>query len=371
MDQPFTPRNAEPPANQPPPMVKQNPPGFQQAPPGGQQRFPVINNNGPGQPPPLRHLDSRSSLIPGQFPQQRPPPPYGPRPRNVFYPRGQAPPLPGSQGQFPSPQGSVPGSPNQTIPPQGFPGPRFIQNPNIRGPPQSSQRSPFPQQFFPRNGNDQIRGPIEFPPNQKLQRNDSVANLNPRYPIPADRRPQLIPQISIERMSDEGSTKSIPAEQADIETIKKKENDDDDDDVVVDSEKLSDKIEIPKSPRSSAPSRQDSTSSDGKNSDLDKNSLGPSNQTSPVRLQSPANFQSSPAYQQSPIHLQSSPAQSPSHLQSSPAHQQSPGPASRPPSASLSLNKTSRPPSAIKDNSDKNIENKNNDEIIKSIPNGQ
>lgn len=210
-------------------------------------------------------------MIPGQFPQARPPPPYGPRPRNVFYPRspgGQTPPLPGSPGpqgqpppgQFPSPQGSVPPSPNQPGPPQGFPGPRFIQNPNIRGPP-PSQRPPFPgnnpqQPFFQRNGSEHIRGPGDFGPNQKLQRNDSVANLNPRYPIPAERRPQLIPQISIERMADEGSKIG----QSDAESPKKllRENDDDDD-VIVDSEKS--KIETPKS--SPVSSRQGSLSSEG------------------------------------------------------------------------------------------------------------
>lgn len=378
-------------------QVKQNPPSFQQSPQGGPQRFPV-NNNGPGQPPPpLRHLDSRSSLLPGQFPQSRPPPPpYGPRPRNVFYPRspGSQPPppisgsplSPGAPGQYPNPQLSIPGSPNQVGPQQTFPGPRFIQNPNIRGPlPPPPQRPPFsgnPQQFFPRNGSDQLRGPADFVQNPKLQRNDSVANLNPRFPIaPIDRRPQLIPQISVERMSDDG-TKVMSSADGDVKRVAK-ENDDDDD-VVVDSEKLSAKIDTPRSsPRLSISSRQNSASSDG-----DK--LQISGPNSPARIQSAGSHQSpaqqspiqpqSPASHQSPIPPQSPAShQSPIQQQSpvshqSPAHQQSPipnaGPVSRPQSAALSPNKMSRPPSAIKETADnsKSPVNKPDEQLSSKSP---
>ena len=246
--------------------------GFQPNPQGPPQRFPV--NNGPvegprlgGQPPPLRHLDSRSSLLPGQFPQPRPP--YGgPRPRN-FYPR---PPQPGGPPQGPpqgppGSQGPPQGPPGIQGPPQGFQGPpqgppRFIQNPNIRGPP--PQRPPFPgnnsQQLFfvQRNGGEQIRGPGEFGPPQRLQRNDSVTNLNPRFPISADKRPQLVPQISIERMADVEGIKSATMVQQ-VDDSKKlmkdsKENDDDDDDVVIDNDKITPKGDVPKSPISGSAS---------------------------------------------------------------------------------------------------------------------
>ncbi|XP_043461844.1 microtubule-associated protein tau-like isoform X2 [Leptopilina heterotoma] len=400
MDQPITPRIADQPANQPPQMVKQNPPSFQQSPQGGPQRFPV-NNNGPGQPPPpLRHLDSRSSLLPGQFPQSRPPPPYGPRPRNVFYPRspGSQPPPPisgspippGAPGQYPNPQLSVPGSPIQAVPQQTFPGPRFIQNPNIRGPLPPPQRPPFsgnPQQFFPRNSSDQLRGPADFVQSQKLQRNDSVANLNPRFPIvPVDRRPQLIPQISVERMSDDG-TKVTMSGDGDIKKLAK-ENDDDDD-VVVDSEKLSAKIDTPRSPRLSISSRQNSGSIDGERMQI-------SGLNSPARIQSAGSHQSpgqqspgshqSPASHQSPVSHQSpiqqqSPASHQSLIQQqspvshqSPAHQQSSipisAPVSRPPSAALSPNKMSRPPSAIKETTDNLIspENKSDEQLSSKSP---
>ncbi|XP_033213952.1 microtubule-associated protein tau [Belonocnema kinseyi] len=316
MDQQQTPRNAgDTSANQQAPMVKPNLPGFQPTPQGPPARFAV--NNGPvegprlgGQPPPLRHLDSRSSLLSGQFPQPRPP--YGgPRPRN-FYPRPLQPggPLPGppqgppgTQGlpQGPPgiqgthqgfqglpqgpPQGPPQGSPGIQGPPQGFQGPpqgppRFTQNPNIRGPP--LQRPPFPgnnpQQscFVQRSGPEQVRGPGDFGPHQRLQRNDSVANLNSRFPISADRRPQLVPQISVERMADAEGPKSVTMVQQ-VEDPKKlvkdsKENEDDDDDVVIDNENILTKVGIPKLPisESVSPTHQDTKISEENTNETNK-----------------------------------------------------------------------------------------------------
>ena len=206
-----------------------------------------------GQPPPLRLLDSKSSLNPSQFPQPRSP--YaGPRPRNVFYPRP-----PSLAGVPPGLQGSSQGIQGPTQGVQGFQGspqnsqsPRFIQNPIIRGPP--SQRLPFPgnnpQQpyYAKRNGGEQIRSSPDFGPNQRLQRNDSVTNLNPRFPVTADRRPQLVHQITIERMVDVERPK-LNVVQTGLDDPKKlakegKENDDDDDDVVIDNESY--KCEVPK-----------------------------------------------------------------------------------------------------------------------------
>lgn len=290
-------------------------PGFQPTPQGPPARFPV--NNGPvdgprlgGQPPPLRHLDSRSSLLPGQFPQPRPP--YGgPRPRN-FYPRPPQPggPLPGPPQGTPGTQGLPEGPPGIQGPHQGFQGPpqgppgiqgppqgppRFIQNPNIRGPP--LQRSPFPgnnpqQPFFAqRNGPEQIRGPGEFGPHQRLQRNDSIANLNPRFPISADRRPQLVSQISVERMAGVEGPKSVAMVQQ-VEDPKKlvkesKENEDDDDDVVIDNENITTKVGVPKPLilESASPSHQDTKVSEENTNEANKpsenNRINEDNQSNP------------------------------------------------------------------------------------------
>ncbi|KAL0104466.1 hypothetical protein PUN28_017296 [Cardiocondyla obscurior] len=235
-------------------MVKPNAPlppqGFQARPQGPPPSPRNSINNGPvGAPrpgPPLRRLDSRSSLGPppasGQFVQLRP---YGP-PRP---PGGSFPPRPPQPGQLP-PQ-------NPLLPPNQ----RFVYSPGIRGPPPQGaqgQRPPFvvnqqayqaqqqQQQRFQRPdiapSQNEPRRPSQesvFP--RQLLRNDSALNLQRQQLLLNEELKQPTrPRIVIEKMTDINETGADKAEgylQKKRPDGRENGDNDDDDDVVMDNGK--------------------------------------------------------------------------------------------------------------------------------------
>ncbi|XP_011640112.1 serine/arginine repetitive matrix protein 2 isoform X3 [Pogonomyrmex barbatus] len=241
-------------------MVKPNaslpPQGFQVRPQGPPPSPRNSINNGPvGAPrpgPPLRRLDSRSSLGPpptsGQFVQLRP---YGPPrpPGSSFSPRSPQP------GQLP-PQ-------NPLLPPNQ----RFPYSPGIRGPsPQGAsgqQRPPFvinqqayqaqqqqqQQQQQQRSGNDpRFQRPDIAPPQngprrssqesvfpRQLLRNDSSLSLQRQHLLSNEEIKQPTrPRIVIEKMADINET-NLDKPEGYLQ--RKNDENDDDDDVVMDNEK--------------------------------------------------------------------------------------------------------------------------------------
>ncbi|XP_071635621.1 uncharacterized protein Tau isoform X2 [Temnothorax longispinosus] len=251
-------------------MVKPNvplpPQGFQARPQGPAPSPRNSINNGPiGAPrpgPPLRRLDSRSSLGPppasGQFVQLRP---YGP-PRP---PGGSFPPR--------SPQ------PGQPLPPQNPllpPNQRFVYSPGIRGPPPQGaggQRPPFvvnqqayqaqqqhqqQQQQQQRGGNDpRFQRPDVAPPQNELRRpsqesvfprpllrNDSLVSLQRQHLLSNEEIKQPTrPRIVIEKMADINETPGAGLDKPEGYLQRKKSDvrengeNDDDDDVVMDNKK--------------------------------------------------------------------------------------------------------------------------------------
>lgn len=235
------------------------PQGFQARPQGPPPSPRNSINNGPvGAPrpgPPLRRLDSRSSLGPpsasGQFVQLRP---YGP-PRP---PGGSFPPRSPQPGQL-SPQ-------NPLLPPHQ----RFVYSPGIlRGPPPQGaggQRPPFvvnqqayqaqqQQQQQQRGGNDpRFQRPDVAPP-QNEPRRPSQESVFPRQLLRNDsslslQRQQLLsneeikqptrPRIVIEKMADINETGADKPEgypQRKKSDVRENGENDDDDDVVIDNKK--------------------------------------------------------------------------------------------------------------------------------------
>ncbi|KAG5318174.1 MTAP2 protein, partial [Acromyrmex heyeri] len=242
------------------PQVKPNAPlpqqGFQARPQGAPPSPRNSINNGPiGAPrpgPPLRRLDSRSSLGPppasGQFVQLRP---YGP-PRP---PGGSFPPRSPQSGQLP-PQ-------NPLLPPNQ----RFVYSPGIRGPPPQGvggQRPPFvvnqqayqaQQQQQQRGGNDPRFQRPDVAPSQneprrpsqesifprQLLRNDSSVNLQRQHLLSNEEIKQPTrPRIVIEKMADINETTADKSEgylQGKKSDVRENGENDDDDDVVMDNNK--------------------------------------------------------------------------------------------------------------------------------------
>ncbi|XP_018375378.1 PREDICTED: microtubule-associated protein tau isoform X2 [Trachymyrmex cornetzi] len=240
-------------------MVKPNAPlpqqGFQARPQGPPLSPRNSINNGPiGVPrpgPPLRRLDSRSSLGPppasGQFVQLRP---YGP-PRP---PGGSFPPRSPQPGQLP-PQ-------NPLLPPNQ----RFVYSPGIRGPPPQGiggQRPPFvvnqqayqaQQQQQQRGGNDPRFQRPDVAPSQNEPRRPSQESIFPRQLLRNDssvslQRQHLLsneeikqptrPRIVIEKMADINETADKPEDylQGKKSDVRENGENDDDDDVVMDNNK--------------------------------------------------------------------------------------------------------------------------------------
>ncbi|XP_018052472.1 PREDICTED: microtubule-associated protein 2 isoform X1 [Atta colombica] len=243
-------------------MVKPNAPlpqqGFQ-ARPQGAPSSPrnSINNGSIGAPrpgPPLRRLDSRSTLGPppasGQFVQLRP---YGP-PRP---PGGSFPPRSPQTGQSLPPQ-------NPLLPPNQ----RFVYSPGIRGPPPQGvggQRPPFvvnqqayqaQQQQQQRGGNDpRFQRPDVAPsqneprrpsqesifPRPQLLRNDSLISLQRQHLLSNEEIKQPTrPRIVIEKMADINETTADKPEgylQRKKSDVRENGENDDDDDVVMDNNK--------------------------------------------------------------------------------------------------------------------------------------
>ncbi|XP_025163520.1 microtubule-associated protein tau isoform X2 [Harpegnathos saltator] len=264
MDSQETANNMAEPASGHGETVKPNAPsppqGFQTRPQGPPLSPRNSINNGPiGAPrpgPPLRRLDSRSSLGPpaaGQFVQLRP---YGP-PRP---PGGSFPPRSPQPGQLP---------PQNPLHPASQ---RFAYSPGIRGPPPQAggQRPPFvgnyqlqQQQQQPRFQRPDIaaqNGPprstaeaAQYRPGSQdaafprhLLRNDSLLNLQRQHLLSNEEIKQPTrPRIVIERMADVNEGSGDVAKLAEGYPQKKKpearengeNDDDDDDDVVMDSEK--------------------------------------------------------------------------------------------------------------------------------------
>ncbi|XP_018305460.1 microtubule-associated protein tau isoform X1 [Mycetomoellerius zeteki] len=240
-------------------MVKPNAPlpqqGFQARPQGPPPSPRNSINNGPiGVPrpgPPLRRLDSRSSLGPppasGQFVQLRP---YGP-PRP---PGGSFPPRSPQPGQLPQQNPLLP--PNQ----------RFVYSPGIRGPPPQGaggQRPPFvinqqayqaQQQQQQRGGNDPRFQRPDVAPSQneprrpsqesifprQLLRNDSLISLQRQHLLSNEEIKQPTrPRIVIEKMADINETGDDKPEglQGKKSDVRENGENDDDDDVVMDNNK--------------------------------------------------------------------------------------------------------------------------------------
>lgn len=238
------------------PNVPLPPQGFQtrpQGPPPSPRNS--INNGSIGAPrppgPPLRRLDSRSSLGPppasGQFVQLRP---YGP-PRP---PGGSFPPRSPQPGQLP-PQ-------NPLLPPNQ----RFVYSPGIRGSlPQGAggQRPPFVvnQQAYQaqlqqqRSGNDPRFQRPDVAPSQNEPRRPSQESVFPRQLLRNDsllslQRQQLLsneeikqptrPRIVIEKMADINETSvnlNKPENYLQRKNVRDNGENDDDDDVVMDNKK--------------------------------------------------------------------------------------------------------------------------------------
>ncbi|XP_018401423.1 PREDICTED: microtubule-associated protein tau-like [Cyphomyrmex costatus] len=243
-------------------MVKPNAPlpqqGFQARPQGPPPSPRNSINNGPigvlRPGPPLRRLDSRSSLGPppasGQFVQLRP---YGP-PRP---PGGSFPPRSPQPGQLP-PQ-------NPLLPPNQ----RFVYSPGIRGPPPQGaggQRPPFvvnqqayqaqqQQQQQQRGGNDPRFQRPDVAPSQNEPRRPSQESIFPRQLLRNDssvslQRQHLLsneeikqptrPRIVIEKMADINETGADKPEgylQRKKSDVRENGENDDDDDVVMDNNK--------------------------------------------------------------------------------------------------------------------------------------
>ncbi|XP_011054116.1 PREDICTED: microtubule-associated protein tau isoform X2 [Acromyrmex echinatior] len=240
-------------------MVKPNAPlsqqGFQARPQGAPPSPRNSINNGPiGAPrpgPPLRRLDSRSSLGPppasGQFVQLRP---YGPPrpPGGSFSPRSP------QSGQLP-PQ-------NPLLPPNQ----RFVYSPGIRGPsPQgvgghrpsfvvNQQAYQAQQQQQQRGGNDPRFQRPDVAPSQNEPRRPSQESIFPRQLLRNDssvslQRQHLLsneeikqptrPRIVIEKMADINETTADKLEglQGKKSDVRENGENDDDDDVVMDNNK--------------------------------------------------------------------------------------------------------------------------------------
>ncbi|EGI65753.1 Microtubule-associated protein 2, partial [Acromyrmex echinatior] len=239
--------------------VKPNAPlsqqGFQARPQGAPPSPRNSINNGPiGAPrpgPPLRRLDSRSSLGPppasGQFVQLRP---YGPPrpPGGSFSPRSP------QSGQLP-PQ-------NPLLPPNQ----RFVYSPGIRGPsPQgvgghrpsfvvNQQAYQAQQQQQQRGGNDPRFQRPDVAPSQNEPRRPSQESIFPRQLLRNDssvslQRQHLLsneeikqptrPRIVIEKMADINETTADKLEglQGKKSDVRENGENDDDDDVVMDNNK--------------------------------------------------------------------------------------------------------------------------------------
>ncbi|XP_032667277.1 nucleolar protein dao-5 isoform X2 [Odontomachus brunneus] len=247
------------------------PQGFQARPQG----LPIsprnsINNGPIGAPragPPLRRLDSRSSLGPpasGQFVQLRP---YGP-PRP---PGGSFPPRPPQPGQLP---------PQNPLHPASQ---RFAHSPGIRGPPpqasgqrplfvgnyqqaqqQQQQHQQQQQQYQPRSNDPRFQRPppdiaqngpprnaeaAPYRPGQdsafprQLLRNDSLLSLQRQHLLSNEEIKQPTrPRIVIERMADIDETSDNVAKlegylQRKKSDVRENGENDDDDDVVMDNKK--------------------------------------------------------------------------------------------------------------------------------------
>ncbi|XP_046492176.1 microtubule-associated protein futsch isoform X1 [Neodiprion pinetum] len=202
-----------PPLRDPRMQVKQSaslPPAFQPRPQGppsaAPQRFPTNNGSsgprlGGPQPPSLRRLDSRSSLVPGQ----RPGSPFGPTSLQGQPPRPQGFPQRAPQPQlFPGqnqgyqnspgagPPKRFPSGPPQGPRPQNQPGPRSLatagqpHRPQVNQPPlgpNSSQFNAVRPQGFPQRT-----------PSQSSIRSDSPDSSRPGTPSAAGRLSSIFPQ---------------------------------------------------------------------------------------------------------------------------------------------------------------------------------
>lgn len=208
------------------------PQGFQARPQGPPPRNSINDSpvGAPRQPgPPLRRLDSRSSLGPpvaGQFVQlrpygpPRPPPPGGPFPPRPPQPPGQLPPqnpLHPANQRFAHPPQPLRGPPPPPSSSQGQ-RPPFVggyQQPYQQAQQQPPRGSNDPQQRFPRPDIAPQNGPAHRPPPpppsggqdpalpRQLLRNDSSLSLQRQLLLSNEEIKQPTrPRIVIERMAD-------------------------------------------------------------------------------------------------------------------------------------------------------------------------